>query len=74
MQSIKDGWQGYAAACEIPVGGTQWHESRKCFYAGAAYLLSEIRRVPEDENEGVRMLEKYHAELQAHVLRIIATL
>lgn len=44
-------WRLFAAHAEIPAGGTQWIESRRCFFAGATTLFEAIMRVMEPGTE-----------------------
>ena len=66
--TIRHGWESYAAAV-IPLEAerTQRIESRRCFYAGAWYLLQILNRVAEDdisEDAGVRILERITGEIE----------
>jgi hypothetical protein len=38
-------WQCYAEATEIPAGGAQWIESRRCFFAGGGALFQAALRI-----------------------------
>ena len=40
-------WQMFAGAVEVPPGGTQWIESRRCFFAGAMTLFEAVMRIIE---------------------------
>lgn len=40
-------WLLFAASVKIPTGGTQWIESRRCFFMGAATLFEAIQRIIE---------------------------
>lgn len=71
-RSIEESWQGYAAALGIPVGGVQWSEMRKAFYAGCSVLLGaflEISKPDFDEDLGVHWLESFRQEIHHHIER-----
>lgn len=40
-------WLMFAASVDIPPGGVQWVESRRCFFMGAAVLFEAIMRIFE---------------------------
>ena len=44
-------WRLFAAATDIPTGGVQWIESRRCFFAGALTLFEAINRIMEPGTE-----------------------
>lgn len=44
-------WQLFAVSVAIPPGGTQWTESRRCFFAGARTLFETIIRILEPDAE-----------------------
>lgn len=64
---IENLWQSYAAAVGVPMGGVQWTETRRAFYAGAGGLLAELRKMDDDEAAGVRMLEALSAEYRSFI-------
>lgn len=70
--TIEELWQSYAAAVGVPVGGTQWRETRRAFYAGASALLGELQRMPEGEAAGVARLEGFRAETEKFAARVVA--
>lgn len=44
-------WRFYAHYVKVPAGGTQWIESRRCFFAGASTLFEAIMRILEPGSE-----------------------
>jgi len=44
-------WIMFAASVEIPTGGVQWVESRRCFFAGAATVFEAVLRIMEPGDE-----------------------
>jgi len=44
-------WRFYAAYVKVPAGGTQWIESRRCFFAGASTLFETVMRILEPGSE-----------------------
>lgn len=76
-QRIEDMWFEYATACGIPMGGVQWTETRRAFYAGAFSLLTAQRLAPaldsgEDDSVGVAWLQSIDEECKAFMLREMA--
>lgn len=69
-QTIEEQWQGYATAVEIPLGGTQWREMRRAFYAGAVAILRELSGFDGPDDDGIRMLEAFEKEAYAFFQRI----
>jgi hypothetical protein len=69
-------WALFAASVKIPPGGTQWVESRRCFFAGAATVFEAMMRIMEPGEEATdadvarvdriaQELIRYQADLQA---------
>ena len=67
-------WQLYASHVGIPIGGTQWTESRRCFFAGAATLFEAVMRVLDEDREPTeadlahmdaiaKELERFHVDV-----------
>ena len=44
-------WVLFAGAVKVPSGGTQWIESRRCFFAGAATLFEAMIRILDPGTE-----------------------
>ena len=44
-------WLLFAVHVKVPPGGTQWIESRRCFFAGANLLFECIMRILEPGTE-----------------------
>src|SRR5262245_14592191 len=44
-------WMMFAASTQIPAGGVQWTESRRCFFAGAATLFEAVMRILDVDAE-----------------------
>lgn len=63
-------WLLFAASVEIPTGGVQWVESRRCFFAGAATLFEAIMRIlepGEDATEAdLARMERIAKELERY--------
>ena len=68
-------WRLFAGAVKIPPGGTQWIESRRCFFAGALTLFEAVMMILEPgaepiEQDLARMdalakeLERFREDLQ----------
>lgn len=62
---VEELWQSYAAAVGVPVGGVQWTETRRAFYAGAMGLLCELKGMGGSEDEGVAALKSLESECVA---------
>lgn len=60
-------WRLYAAYGEVPAGGVQWVESRRCFFMGAACLFDAILRILDEGREptdaDVGRMDRIAAEL-----------
>lgn len=58
----------FANHVEIPTGGVQWVESRRCFFGGAATLFDTIMRVMDADREpteaDLRRMERIAKELE----------
>lgn len=60
--TVEEMWQEYAAAVSVPLGGTQWTETRRAFYAGVSSLLAEVRKLPDDEPAAVAIMHRIQLE------------
>lgn len=58
LPTIESLWQEYASRVRVPMGGLQWKETRRAFYAASVALLQAQRdQVPENEEAGVEWLQ-----------------
>lgn len=71
IKTIEQLWQGYAAAAGVPPGGVQWTETKKAFFGGIAVFLDELGRFPDDQAEGVRLLNRFDKEGQDFLLGLV---
>lgn len=63
-------WTLFAAHVEIPTGGVQWVESRRCFFGGAATMFEAMLRMMDPGDEAteadLRRMDRIAAELKRY--------
>lgn len=61
-------WTAFAYHVEIPTGGTQWVESRRCFFAGARTVFEALMFMMEPGDDAtagdLRRMDRLWDELQ----------
>jgi hypothetical protein len=63
QRTVEELWQSYAAMVGVPVGGVQWTETRRAFYAGAMDVLIQVKSLPDSEVLAVARMTRLEKEV-----------